>query len=401
MALIERYISRKILIMFLAGLLGVVGIVWTAQVIAKVNLVTDNGQSIGGFIYLSLFAIPSVVPEVAPFAFALAAAHCLNVLNQDSELVVINAAGASRMTVMRPLMVFGLGVAMLSFVISNFVEPYADLKGRQLLSEARSDLVSTVLQEGAFRKIDDNLFLQVAERLPNGALGGIFVSDSRQEESDLIYYAKQGQIVDRPEGDILILTNGEISRKDPDGNVSTIRFNTYAFDLSEFTAAAQALTLPPRSRSLGALFSANAANDPLYKVNPGLFLTEIHKRLTDWVYPILFGLFAFAVAGDARSHRGARINPIVTVIGLSLVMRWMSFILYNKSLKSEFYYPLLYILPLAALAITAYVIWSARVADPMGRIAEKAVMLWERFGQARVARIKAKWAQRVRREHTA
>ena len=398
MRLIERYIGRKILTLFLAALFGVVGIVWTAQVIAKINLVTDNGQSIGGFIYLSLFAIPSVVPEVAPFAFALAAAHSLNTLNQDSELVVINASGAPRMTVLRPLLAFGAAVALLSFVVSNFVEPYADQKRRQLLADARSDLVSTIVQEGSFRKIDDNLFLQVAERLPNGALGGIFVSDSRQEDSDLIYYAKSGQVIDRPEGDILVLADGEISRKDADGGVSFIRFNTYAFDLSEFTAAAQSVILQPRHRSLDALLNANAANDDLYKRRPNLFLAEIHKRLSDWSYPLIFALFAFVLAGDARSHRGARINPVVTVIGLALVMRWIAFILYNKSLTSSFFHPLLYGLPIAAALISGYMIWSTRVADPMGRIAERAVLIWERFGQRHVERMRAKWMKRVHQE---
>lgn len=392
MALIERYIGRKILVLFLACLIGVVGIVWTAQVIAKINLVTDNGQSIGGFIYLSLFAIPSVIPEVAPFAFALAAAHCLNALNQDSELVVVNASGAPRKTVLRPLLVFGLAVSALSFTVSNFIEPYADLQRRTLIADARSDLISTVVQEGAFRKIDDGLFLQVAERQPNGALGGIFLSDSRVEDVDLIYFAKTGRVVDRPQGDILVLGNGEISRKDPDGNVSVIRFTTYAFDLSEFTAAANAISLPPRSRSIGALLSADAT-DPLYKKNPNLFVAEIHKRFTDWLYPLVYALFAFAVAGDARSHRGARVNPIVTVVGLALIMRWLGFILYNKSLASAAFHPLLYALPITALVVTAAVIWSGRVADPMAKIAERAVLIWERLGKAHVERLRGKQAR--------
>lgn len=398
MTLIERYIGRRILTLFLASLFGVVGIVWTAQVIAKINLVTDNGQSIGGFVFLSLFAIPSVIPEVAPFAFALAAAHSLNTLNQDSELVVINAAGAPRMTVLRPLLLFGAAVALLSFGVSNFVEPYADQQRRQLLADARSDLISTIVQEGTFRKIDDNLFLQVAERLPNGALGGIFVSDSRLEESDLIYYAKSGQVVDRPEGDILVLADGEISRKDSDGSVSFIRFNTYAFDLSEFTAAAQSVILQPRHRSLDALFGANAGNDALYKRRPNLFLAEIHKRLTDWSYPLVFALFAFALAGDARSHRGARINPIITVVGLALIMRWLGFILYNKSLTSSAYHPMLYALPITAMVVSGYVIWSTRVNDPLAKVADRAALLWERIGQRHVDRLREKWIRRIRQE---
>ena len=64
-----------------------------------------------------------------------------------------------------------------------------------LLSTARADLLSTVVQEGSFRKIDDGLFIQIGERLPDGRLGGIFVADLRTKDVDLVYYAKNGDIV--------------------------------------------------------------------------------------------------------------------------------------------------------------------------------------------------------------
>ena len=55
---------------------------------------------------------------------------------------------------------------------------------------ARADLMSLVIQEGTFRKIEEGLFIQIGERLPDGRLGGIFVADSRTEGIDLVYYAK-------------------------------------------------------------------------------------------------------------------------------------------------------------------------------------------------------------------
>ena len=50
-----------------------------------------------------------------------------------------------------------------------------------MVAAARGDLLSLVIQEGTFRKIDDGLFIQIGERLPDGRLGGIFVADSRAE----------------------------------------------------------------------------------------------------------------------------------------------------------------------------------------------------------------------------
>ena len=46
---------------------------------------------------------------------------------------------------------------------------------------------------------------------------------------------------------------------------------------------------------------------------------RLHQRFTEWIYPIVFALIALAVAGDARSHREARINPLITAIAICAV----------------------------------------------------------------------------------
>ncbi len=97
--------------------------------------------------------------------------------------------------------------------------------------------MSLVIQEGTFRKIEDGLFIQIGERLPDGRLGGIFVADSRTEGTDLVYYAKTGTVVEKGDETVLIMQDGEIHRKLPGNDISVIRFLSYAFDLSVFTAS--------------------------------------------------------------------------------------------------------------------------------------------------------------------
>ena len=89
----------------------------------------------------------------------------------------------------------GRAASIFSFAVDNGVDPYARQRGRELVAAARGDLLSLVIQEGTFRKIDDGLFIQIGERLPDGKLGGIFVADSRTEGIDLVYYAKTGAVV--------------------------------------------------------------------------------------------------------------------------------------------------------------------------------------------------------------
>ena len=53
MKILEQYILRRVVLMFLTALLPVLAIIWTTQVLRRINLVTDSGQSVGSFMLLA------------------------------------------------------------------------------------------------------------------------------------------------------------------------------------------------------------------------------------------------------------------------------------------------------------------------------------------------------------
>lgn len=376
---------RRTLLVFVATLFWTLLIVWTTQVLAKINLVTDSGQSALAFFEVATLILPSVAPIVIPFAVVIAVAQTLSVMNTDSELVVINAAGASRWTVIRPIMLLALGASVLSFAIDNGVDPYARERNRALIAEARGDFLSMIIQEGTFRKIEDGLFVQVGERLPDGGLGGIFVADSREKGVDLVYHAKRGAVIDNNGEKALLMQDGVIHRKAPGGDVSVIRFASYAFDLSSLAPATQRIFLLPKDRTLGFLFNPDP-NDRVYKDQPQAFRAELHARLTDWLYSALFALIALAVASDAKSHRQGRIHPLLTATTISLFVRWLGFFISNNAQKDPAFIPLLYALPVAVVLVCAWFIATNRTMELPVSWAERAGMLvrgaLERFAPA-------------------
>jgi len=201
----------------------------------------------------------------------------------------------------------------------------ARLEFRTLIGAARADLISLVLQEGTFRELDDGLYVQIAERLPGGELKGVFVADSRSEGTDLVYYAKTGSVTDVKDNKILLMRDGMIQRKLKAGDVSVVRFHSYAFDLSQFAAGPDSITMFPKDRSLAFLLDPDP-NDPMYQKIPGQFRAELHGRLAGWTFPLVFALLGLAVAGDPRSHREARVSPLFTVLVLALLVRWLALV---------------------------------------------------------------------------
>lgn len=379
MKLIELYILRRVAIMFFAVLGAAVGITWTVQVLQRVDFLTTSGQSIQTIIQFSSLLIPSAIPLVMPFALIIAITQTLSTMNQDSELVVINASGAPRSAVMRPILMLAAIISVVSFLVANYVDPYARMNMRAMIANASADLLNVVVQEGSFRKLADNLYIQIAERRGDGSIGGLFIADSRDPTLDLIYYAADGDIASTPAGDMLLMKDGEVQRRDvSDGTVSIIKFNSYAFDLSQFTSAGDDFVIYAKDRPLTYLLNPDP-NDPILQTRPLRYKAELHRRLTEWLYPVVFALIALAFAGDSRSHREARVSASFSAISTALLVYWAGYFSADRADKDETYIVMMYLVPIGVMLVTGFALltgrrvglpdkWNDRILDSFDRL---------------------------------
>jgi lipopolysaccharide export system permease protein len=351
MKVLERYILRRILVQWSAATAASLGIVWIVQALTKVNLVTDTGQSIGSFLYLSLLILPAIVPIVMPFAVLIATSQTLNTMTMDSELAVVHAAGTPKLMIYRPIMLVAALAAAITLFFGNFVEPYSRQAARVLVAEARADLLSLLIQEGSFRQVEANLFMQVAERKENGILGGLFIADSRDPAFDMIYYAREGSVVKKDSTSLLLMSDGEIHRRTlKDGQVSIVRFTSYAFDLSEFSATSSTPFLLPKDQTTPYLWSPNP-NDKIFQSRPLLLGTELHRRLSEWLYPIAFALIGIGTCSMARSHRQPAAIAMLNAVTAAFLLRWLGIFGENAAESSRSAAVLVYLVPLIGILL--------------------------------------------------
>lgn len=351
MSILETYILKRVVQMFLTALLPVLGIIWTTQALLRINLVTDNGQSIGSFLTLATFILPTIIPIVLPFALVIGITQTLATMNSDSELTVIDGAGGSRAIIVRPIILLGIVLSLLSFAINNFVEPQVRQGARQMIASAYADLLSTMIEERHFRQLEEGIYVQVTGRGSGRTLDGLFVADTRNPTNELLYYSRKGAINEA--GTSLIMQDGEVQRKDAEGNVSIIRFDSYTLDLSELTEEKGKPKLSARDRDLAFLLNPDP-EDPYYKDDPSDFVAELHGRFSEWTYPLAFALVSLVVTGGARTQRSARIHPMVPALGICFAIRWGCFYAANSIPLSNAFILLLYAIPLGAILFSIH-----------------------------------------------
>ena len=250
-------------------------------------------------------------------------------------------------------MIVAILAAIITFIIGNMIEPYARQKGRVLVSEARADFLSLVIQEGSFRQVDKNVFMQVAERREGGILGGLFVSDSRDPAFDMIYYAREGSVLKQDGANLLLMADGEIHRRTvADGQVSIVRFTSYAFDLSEFTASSGKPALLPKDQTTSYLMAPDP-NDKIFQTKPLLLASELHKRLAEWIYPLAFAMIAIGACAKVRSHREPAWSAMFNAVAAAFLLRWIGIFVEDASENSSLILPVIYLVPLAGVVFPA------------------------------------------------
>ncbi len=319
MSAIDGYIVRATLLAFLLIVVSLTGVIWITQALRGIDLMTGQGQSILVFLGVTGLAIPLLAMIIAPIALLIAVMHTLNRLANDSEIIVINAAGLSPVRFVRPFLYATCVVSLFVASLSLYVAPECMRALRRWQTEIGADVLTNILRPGEFQKLGP-LTIRIQGRQPGGLLVGIFIDDQRNPAERITILADRGTVQKNERGSFLVLQDGNLQRfeagkRDP----ALVAFASYAFDLSQFSNVVQTVTYGPRERPIGELISP-PPDDPVYKRVPGEFRSELHDRIFAPIYPFVFVLMAFAILGAPRTTRQNRNFAIgLLVLGILII----------------------------------------------------------------------------------
>ncbi|MDQ0510163.1 LPS export ABC transporter permease LptF [Ancylobacter amanitiformis] len=374
MTRLDRYVFRTAFIAFLGTLLVLAGMIWVTQALRELDIMTTQGQTILAFVFITSLALPALILGLAPSALFMAVAHTLFRMNSDSEIVVASSAGLSTWRFLRPLVILALLVAAGCAALSLELVPAAMRQFRYEISRVRADFVGFIAQPGRFTNLAPGMVFNVRERNANGVLGGIFINDARNPDQVSTYLAERGQVVDSPEGTFLVLEHGAIHRRStgkPDTNV--VEFQRYAFDLSPFTSNSDNTIYRAPERSFRELLSPDP-NDLAYKLDPGRFTEEIHRRLSLPLYVLAFFAIAVAALAEPRTTREGRGLALAATAPFVIVLQVVSFGLINQVRNNAGLVPFVYLVPVvfiigSALSLSAR--FRPRMPRAIGRYIDK------------------------------
>ena len=354
MRLLDRYILRQMITAFALFCLVLAGVIWLTQAVRLIDVVLSSGQSLWRLGEFSMLVLPTVLSMVVPLAGFAAVIYAINKLYGEAELVVMMMAGQSPFGLARPVLIFGLGISIATFLITNFIAPTADKRLLESRHEIRTELANALIREGRFLHPVEGLTIFIRDTNDEGQMRGLFLHDQRDPERPVTYTAERALFLRSGDVARLGMSEGTALSYSPERKLlARVRFDDLTYDISDLISD-EAAPLRPNVLPTWQLLNPGPEIRAMERFRAGAFAAAGHERIVFGLHALLMPLLALGVmltGGYQRRGFGKRILGAV-VAGVALVVSGL--VAKSAVISDPVAWPLAYLPDLAAaLAVVA------------------------------------------------
>ena len=233
--LIFRKIVKDITIFFIIMSVAIGTIVWTLQAVNFLDFVIEDGHGFKTYFLYSIYNFPKIVNRLVPFIFFISILYVITSYDSKNELIIFWTNGVSKNEFAK--IIFGLSIILtiLQIIISGYISPLSQYKGRYQLKNSNIDYFSTLIKKGKFLNIVDGLTIFINSKDSNDNFTNIFIDDSSKSNTKIIY-AKNGYIENDSASKKFKLFDGEVINKNKN-EINVFKFDQIDFNLSDFTSS--------------------------------------------------------------------------------------------------------------------------------------------------------------------
>ncbi|SHH77365.1 LPS export ABC transporter permease LptF [Marivita hallyeonensis] len=343
----------QLMVLFGFFALVLVAVYWVNRAVVLFDRLIADGHSAAVFLEFSALSLPGVIALVMPMASFAAAVYVTNRLMGDSELTVVQATGYSPWRLARPVLIFGVLVAVMMSVLTHFLVPasIAQLKQREV--DISGSVSARLLREGTFLHPGPGVTFFIREITPEGELRDVFLSDRRQDDREVTYTAERAYVVQAEEGPRLVMISGLAQTLRPEtGRLSTTIFENFTYDISNMIVQNQNLNLRPRHLATMDLITRPQEMADLTRTTVARINEELHGRFQQAVLGLVAALIGFSTLLTGSFSRFGVGRQIVVAIFFLVVVKLVESAVTEPTRSNAMLWPLVYLPSVVGLAIT-------------------------------------------------
>jgi lipopolysaccharide export system permease protein len=153
------------------------------------------------------YAWIAIIPQCIPLAVLLGSIMCFGNLAETYELAAMKSSGLSLFRIIKPVFMFIVCLAGMTFVFNNFILPIVTLKSQSLLWDIRQKKPAVFIKESTFYNKIDNYSIRAGKKSKNNdTLKDLLIYDHSAHQGNIIQlYSKYGLITQTSDSNYLVL----------------------------------------------------------------------------------------------------------------------------------------------------------------------------------------------------
>ncbi|MFK7937752.1 MAG: LPS export ABC transporter permease LptF [Roseovarius sp.] len=213
--------------------LVLVSIFWINKAVRMFDRLIGDGQPAWVFLELTALTLPGVIGVVLPIAAFAGAVYVTNRLTTESELTVMQATGYSPWRLVRPVVIYGVIIAIMMSILTHFLIPASLSQLHLRRAEVSKNITAKLLTEGEFLHPAAGITFYIRDITPEGELRDVFLSDRRNPDSAVTYTSSRAYLVREGSGTKLVMLEGLSQNLRKNGNrLFTTHFDDFSYDIS-------------------------------------------------------------------------------------------------------------------------------------------------------------------------
>ncbi|MEP5730049.1 MAG: LPS export ABC transporter permease LptF [Sulfitobacter sp.] len=358
MARVDRYMLSQLLLLFGFFALVLVALFWINRAVVLFDRLIGDGQSALVFLEFTALGLPNLITTVLPIAAFAGTVYVINRMCSESEMTILQSTGASPWRLARPVLVFGICVAVMMSILSHFLVPLAKAQLTQRENEISQNVTAGLLREGRFLHPTENVTFYTRHIDADGVLWDVFLSDRRDPDEGVIYTATEAYLVRNGAGTTLILVDGLAQRLGrEDKRLATAKFRDFSFDISGLVSdrANEALAVP--NIITPGLFHnweqiAQRTGD-----TTGIIAEELHSRFAQPIFCIIAAMVGFATLLIGNFSRFGVWREIAISFALLIAIDGLRGTLVSAVREDAAKWPLMYLPSAIGLLLILAMLW--------------------------------------------
>lgn len=362
----DRYILSQLVVLFGFFSLVLISVYWVNAAVDLFDSLIADGQSLTVFLEFTALSLPQIMLTVLPVSAFVGTLYIFNRMIGESELVVLQTAGVSALRLLRPVLAFGLIVAVLVGILANLLSPAARSQFIDRSQEVQEDLTGRFLREGQFLHPTEGLTVYIREITELGEFRDLFLQDRSDPRIETTYTATRALLVRSETGPRLVMFDGLAQTLDPaTQRLATIRFDDFTYDIGALIEEGGFRSYDLRELSTLALLTAT----PEMAERLDMALAEMrfagHDRIARALFVIFPPLIAAACLMLGSFSRFGVWPQILLAVALVIPLQMIWNITEATAVRTPGLHPLAYAQPLAGLLMTAVLTgWAMRRRRP-------------------------------------